>query len=219
MWEPFYRLVTTAPAKTQPPLPHGHPYYVLIESLGSNQKTDGEHFESVLDECMSAGLLIDAVLAKSRAERDKLWAMRDDVEQLSRLAPIFTYDVSLPIPDMPGYVAEVRRGLEAKWKEPTLVVFGHLGDGNLHVIVGVGKGDLDDAARGRGHRLRSAAQVRRIGLGRARHRHREARLSVVEPDPSGDRGDARDQERARSAGHSQSWESDRGGRGGRDSRS
>jgi FAD/FMN-containing dehydrogenase len=82
------------------------------------------------------------VLAKSRAERDKLWAMRDDVEQLSRLAPIFTYDVSLPIPDMPGYVEEVRRGLEAKWKEPALVVFGHLGDGNLHVIVGVGKGDV-----------------------------------------------------------------------------
>ncbi len=90
------------------------------------------------------------MLAKSRAERDKLWAMRDDVEQLSRLAPIFTYDVSLPIPDMPGYVDEVKRGLEAKWKDPALVVFGHLGDGNLHVIVGVGKGDLDDATRGRG---------------------------------------------------------------------
>jgi FAD/FMN-containing dehydrogenase len=69
--------------------------------------------------------------------------MRDDVEQLARFAPIFTYDVSLPIPDMPGYVADVRRGLEAQWKEPKLVVFGHLGDGNLHVIAGVGKGDLE----------------------------------------------------------------------------
>jgi FAD/FMN-containing dehydrogenase len=115
---------------------------VLIESLGSNQKTDSDHFEAVLDEAMSAGLLIDAVLAKSRAERDKLWAMRDDVEQLSRLAPIFTYDVSLPIPDMEAYVEEVRSALEGKWKEPKLVVFGHLGDGNLHVIAAVGHGDL-----------------------------------------------------------------------------
>jgi FAD/FMN-containing dehydrogenase len=143
MWDSFYSLVTTPPAKTTPPLPHGHPYYVLIESLGSNQKLDGDHFEAVLDDAMSAGLILDAVLAKSRAERDKLWAMRDDVEQLARFAPIFTYDVSLPIPDMPGYVADVRRGLEAQWKEPKLVVFGHLGDGNLHVIAGVGKGDLE----------------------------------------------------------------------------
>ena len=142
MWEPFYRLVTTPPAKTQPPMPHGHPYYVLIESLGSNPKTDGDHFEEVLDEAMQSGLLIDAVLARSRVERDKLWAMRDDVEQLSRLAPIFTYDVSLPIPDMQAYVAEVRSSLESRFKDPKLVVFGHLGDGNLHVIAAVGQGDL-----------------------------------------------------------------------------
>jgi FAD/FMN-containing dehydrogenase len=142
MWEPFYRLVTTAPARTQPPLPHGHPFYVLIESLGSNQEHDSDRFEAVLDESMAAGLLTDAVLAKSRAERDKLWAMRDDVEQMGRLAPIFTYDISLPIPTMPSYVDEVRAGLEARWKDPACVVFGHLGDGNLHVIVGVGNGDL-----------------------------------------------------------------------------
>jgi FAD/FMN-containing dehydrogenase len=142
MWEPFYQLVTSEPARNRPPLAYGHPYYVLIESLGSNQETDTERFEEVLGQAMTAGLLADAVLAKSRAERDKLWAMRDDVEQLGRLAPIFTYDVSLPIPTMPGYVDEVRAGLAAQWRDPKCVVFGHLGDGNLHVIVSVGNGDL-----------------------------------------------------------------------------
>jgi FAD/FMN-containing dehydrogenase len=142
MWEPFYRLVTSEPARNRPPLAYGHPYYVLIEALGSSQERDSERFETVLDEAMTAGFITDAVLAKSRAERDKLWAMRDDVEQLGRLAPIFTYDVSLPIPTMPGYVAEVRAGLERKWNDPACVVFGHLGDGNLHVVVGVGNGDL-----------------------------------------------------------------------------
>jgi FAD/FMN-containing dehydrogenase len=142
MWEPFYRLVTSEPARNRPPLAYGHPYYVLIEALGSSQERDSERFEAVLDEAMTAGFITDAVLAKSRAERDKLWAMRDDVEQLGRLAPIFTYDVSLPIPTMPGYVDEVRAGLERKWKDPACVVFGHLGDGNLHVVVGVGNGDL-----------------------------------------------------------------------------
>jgi FAD/FMN-containing dehydrogenase len=142
MWEPFYKLVTSEPARNRPPLPYGHPYYILIEALGSSQERDSERFETVLDEAMAAGFITDAVLAKSRAERDKLWAMRDDVEQMGRLAPIFTYDISLPIPTMPSYVEEVRAGLEAKWKNPGYVVFGHLGDGNLHVVVGVGSGDL-----------------------------------------------------------------------------
>jgi FAD/FMN-containing dehydrogenase len=142
MWEPFYQLVTSEPARNRPPLHYGHPYYVLIESLGANQELDTERFETVLDEAMAAGYIVDAVLAKSRAERDRLWAMRDDVEQLGRLAPMFTYDVSLPIPTMESYVAEVEAGLAAKWKDPKCVVFGHLGDGNLHVVVGVGSGDL-----------------------------------------------------------------------------
>ena len=142
MWAAFYELVTSEPANNRPPLPYGHPYYVLVEALGSNQERDAERFETVLEEAMDAGHITEAVLAKSRAERDKLWAMRDDVEQLGRYAPIFTYDVSLPIPTMPGYVDEVRDGLERGWRDPKCVVFGHLGDGNLHVVVGVGNGDL-----------------------------------------------------------------------------
>ena len=142
MWAAFYELVTSEPARSRPPLPYGHPYYVLIEALGSHQERDSELFETVLDEAMAAGLIADAVLARSRAERDKLWAMRDDVEQLGRHAPIFTYDVSLPIPAMSGYVDEVRAGLARAWSDPKCVVFGHLGDGNLHVVVGVGSGDL-----------------------------------------------------------------------------
>jgi FAD/FMN-containing dehydrogenase len=147
MWEPFYQLTTSEPARNRPPLAYGHPYYVLIESLGSNQELDGERFETVLDEAMRAGLIVDAVLAKSRAERDKLWAMRDDVEQLSRYAPIFTYDVSLPIPTMESYVEEVKTGLERGWKDPKCIVFGHLGDGNLHVIAGGGAGDPETRRR------------------------------------------------------------------------
>ncbi len=140
MWEDFYNLITTPPAHTRPPIAHGHPYYVLVEALGSDQAHDSERFETVLGECLEQGLIADAAIATSRAERDRLWEMRDDVEQLGRNAPTFTYDVSLAIADMEGYVAEVRAGLRAKWTDPKCVVFGHLGDCNLHVVVSVGDG-------------------------------------------------------------------------------
>ena len=145
MWEEFYRLITTAPAKNQPPLEHGSPYYVLVEALGSDQHTDSDRFESVLERCYEDGLIADAALAKSRAERDKLWEMRDDVEQLGRHAPTFTFDVSLGIADMEAYIAEVRAALTKKWPENHCFVFGDLGDGNLHIVVSVG--DASSEAR------------------------------------------------------------------------
>jgi len=138
MWEDFYMLVTTAPAKGRPPIPHGHPYYVLVEALGGDQADDSARFERALTAALEDGELVDAVIAKSQAERDQMWALRDDVVQLVRNFPIFIFDVSLCIADMEEYVADIRHALAERWPRSTLVVFGHLGDGNLHVIAGVG---------------------------------------------------------------------------------
>ena len=140
LWEDFYHLVTSEPAHSRPPLAYGHPYYVLVEALGADQSLDSERFETVLTGCLEQGLIVDAAVATSRAERDKLWEMRDDVEQLGRLGPTFTYDVSLAIADMESYIAEVRTGLTAQWPDSKCVVFGHLGDCNLHVVASVGDG-------------------------------------------------------------------------------
>ena len=140
MWREFYELVTGPRARTAPPIPHGAPFYVLVESLGARPEQDAAQFEETLGGCMEAGLIEDAVLGRSRAERDEIWALRDDVEQLNHLAPIFTFDVSLRIADMESYVGEIKAALTERWPESRCVVFGHLGDGNLHVVVGVADG-------------------------------------------------------------------------------
>ena len=142
MWQEFYDLVTTEPAKTKPPLRHGSPFYVLVESLGAQQDEDTDKFERVLGECLEEEIIEDAILGKSRSERDKLWEMRDDVEQLSRMGPIFTYDVSLQIRDMEDYIATVKSALARQWADPKCAVFGHLGDGNLHLVISVGDPSL-----------------------------------------------------------------------------
>jgi len=140
MWEDFYKLVTTEPAKGRPPIPHGMPYYVLVESLGGNQEEDSARFEAAMAAALDEGMLADAVIAKSQAERDAMWALRDDVIQVARQWPIFAFDVSLSISDMEGYIAEIRAAITAKWPTHSLMVFGHLGDGNLHVIAGIPDG-------------------------------------------------------------------------------
>ena len=135
LWPEFYKLVTTPPAKGTPPLPRGHDYYVLTEAMGGDIETDGERFEQVLAGALEEGEIVDAVIAKSDAERASLWALRDDVGQTSRDGPILAFDVSLQIAQMEGYIAEVRAALsEMGAAGSLLVVFGHLGDGNLHLI-------------------------------------------------------------------------------------
>jgi FAD/FMN-containing dehydrogenase len=136
MWEDFYKLVTTEPAKGKAPLAYGHPYYVLVESMGGDQDEDSVRFEKALMASLEAGEVSDAVIAKNQSERDAMWSLRDDVGQVARNFPIFTFDVSLKIADMESYIAEIREGFARQWPDHSLMVFGHLGDGNLHVIPG-----------------------------------------------------------------------------------
>jgi FAD/FMN-containing dehydrogenase len=146
MWADFYQLVTTPPAKGRAPLAHGHPYYVLIEQLGGDETADMMQFERVLGEAIDQGVIMDAVIAKSQSERNAIWSLRDDVSQCLRNGPIFTFDVSLPIVEMENYLETVRDALQARWSDRlSLMIFGHLGDCNLHLIIGVGDADARHA--------------------------------------------------------------------------
>ena len=145
MWHDFYTLVTTPPAQSRPPLDQDFPYYVLVESQGAHQQKDAEHFQQVLAQALDEGMLADVVIAKSLAERNAMWAFRDDVEQMTRFGPPFIFDVSLQIKDMEQYVKTVKQALDDAWPGNRCFTFGHLGDGNLHYNIVVG--DFSEAAR------------------------------------------------------------------------
>ena len=136
MWPEFYELVTTPPATGRAIIPTGHAYYVLVVTMGAEPIGDGDRFERVLGGALESGLVEDAVIAKSQAERVRMWALRDDVRQTARNGPIIAFDVSLPTARMDSYLGEVRAALKGRWPSATLTVFGHLGDGNLHLIAG-----------------------------------------------------------------------------------
>ncbi len=137
MWQSFYRLVTSPPARGKPPVSQDHPYYVLIESLGANARLDSERFGAALESALEARLISDAAVAKSDNDRRAFWALRDDVGQVVMGGMPVVFDISLPVAAMEQYVATLDRELKAGIGEHRLWIFGHLGDGNLHVIVQV----------------------------------------------------------------------------------
>jgi FAD/FMN-containing dehydrogenase len=137
MWQSFYQLVTTAPAKGKPPIAQEYPYYVLIECLGADRALDTERFGAALESAMQQGLIVDAAVSQSDADCSAFWSLRDDVAQVLRDGAAVVFDVSLPIAEMERYVDKVRDALPDAIGDHKLWVFGHLGDGNLHVVVQV----------------------------------------------------------------------------------
>jgi FAD/FMN-containing dehydrogenase len=106
-----------------------------VETLGSNPEVDAESFETVLGEAMEQGLVSDAVLTRSQSERNAIWEIRDDVLEFFKLGPIIPFDVSVTIEKMENFVRDIRAGMD-KMPDPICIVFGHLGDSNLHVLLG-----------------------------------------------------------------------------------
>ena len=135
MWPEFYEFITREGSMHKTPLPHGSAHYVLVETLGSNPDSDAENFEQVLGEAMEQGLVSDAVLTRSQSERNALWEIRDDVMEFFKLGPVIPFDVSLTIEKMESFINEVRSAM-AQRQDGICVIFGHLGDNNLHVLLG-----------------------------------------------------------------------------------
>jgi FAD/FMN-containing dehydrogenase len=145
MWNDFWSLIVGADDRHGRPLAETHAFYVLLESTGGHEAGDRERFEEALQEALEHGLIADAAVAQSRQQRQGLWAIRDDIEAMfARLFPPIAFDVSLSIPLMDGYVREVRAGLTALWPAARMVTFGHLGDGNLHLVLTVGSVEPGD---------------------------------------------------------------------------
>ncbi|MEM9495149.1 MAG: FAD-binding oxidoreductase [Pseudomonadota bacterium] len=139
MWGDYYRAVCDG-LGLRAPLDRAHPFYVLIETEANAQGANSEAFMALLEEAMTSSVVKDGVIAQSEQERREIWRIRDDFEPILREKPVYLFDVSMPVTDMDGYIDKVRRALTVLADDAVLHVFGHIGDGNLHLFAHPGKG-------------------------------------------------------------------------------
>jgi len=142
LWGNYYDFNTAPPAQNAAPLGRGAPFYAIAETLGGDPEHDRARLESVLAQALDDGVLSDVTIASSETERRAIWAIREDVWQVKHIAPLLTFDVSLPIENMKAYSEEVCAAVHAHAGPNRAFVFGHMADGNLHLVIAAG----DDAA-------------------------------------------------------------------------
>jgi FAD/FMN-containing dehydrogenase len=123
------------------PLSQTFPAYLLVESAGAVDDSDA------LYEVLAELDLPDAAtaVAADPSGRARLWAYRErHTEAVSALGVPHKLDVTLPHRRLAEFEAAVRQVVADTAPGSTVVLFGHAGDGNLHVNV-VGPSPEDDA--------------------------------------------------------------------------
>jgi FAD/FMN-containing dehydrogenase len=115
------------------PLP-GHPWYALIQA--DDPAADSPlptQLEAALAAATEREIARDAVIAQSAAQSDALWALREHIPEAQRRdGANLKHDVSLAVSRIPAFLREAETRLDAAFPGVRYVVFGHLGDGNLH---------------------------------------------------------------------------------------
>ena len=117
------------------------PAAVLIEVEG---RLDNE-LEQWMEEVLGQGLIRDGVLARTSSERASLWAYRDNItESLRRLGLMHKNDIAVEVGRLSEFVKTLRAEVAPSYPGE-MFLFGHLGDGNLHLNV-MKPADMDPEA-------------------------------------------------------------------------
>lgn len=116
---------------TRDPFSAAFPYYVLVETHGSDDAHDFEKLSSLLE--ATGGMQVEGVLAKDERERLELWRLRETCAvAYAKSGPTHVYDFSLPIA---RFEDTVRKAEKIVGSDGVVVGLGHLGDSNLHIGV------------------------------------------------------------------------------------
>ncbi|OZI17171.1 MULTISPECIES: FAD-binding oxidoreductase [Bordetella] len=123
----------------------GSPWFALLELSDSESEAHArERFEAVLGAAIDAGLVTDAAIAANVAQSRAMWHLRESIPLAeAELGKGVKHDVSIPISSIAAFVHTTNALLQQRFPGVRNVVFGHLGDGNLHYNVARGPGQTE----------------------------------------------------------------------------
>lgn len=132
--------------KARPPFETTHDVTLLVE-LGAtaprdaNPGPDGQPpiaalLEETLAEMLEEGLVTDALVARSEAQRMEMWERRESAAAITfSRQPLVDNDVAVPLDRVEEFVTRMAQRLPEIDPGADEITVAHLGDGNLHYTV------------------------------------------------------------------------------------
>ena len=138
-----------------PPLEKDSAVYVITEfdCPGDEQEQRAlACFESGVEQ----GWLSDGVMSQSVQQASELWRYREGIaEAAARFAP-YKNDLSVRISRVPVFLERVRAGLSEICPDYDVLLYGHIGDGNVHINILRPEGETLEAFDARCHKITDA---------------------------------------------------------------
>lgn len=114
-------------------------YSALIEISQFSTDTDAPHVLAPLSELLEQNIIEQAIVADSLAQAEHLWQLREQISAAQKAAgKNVKHDVSVPLSAIASFINNTEAALEAAFTGIQPVVFGHMGDGNVHFNVSAG---------------------------------------------------------------------------------
>jgi D-lactate dehydrogenase (cytochrome) len=119
------------------PFQQVYEHYALVELTSSRRDSGlGQLLERALETAFDDGVAVDAVIASSGAQAQRLWRMRETLPEAQKnLGVGIKHDVSVPVSRVPEFIVRATSYCEDAIPGVRVVAFGHIGDGNVHFNV------------------------------------------------------------------------------------
>src|SRR6185503_18233367 len=114
-----------------PPFARPAGAYVLVEA-----EAERAGFEQWAHDALAGDGVLDGVIAQTPAQGRELWRLREGIsEALGATGLPHKNDVALPVRSLGAFCRELEAVFAAAYPGWEICLFGHVGDGNLHINV------------------------------------------------------------------------------------
>ncbi|TGE01689.1 FAD-binding oxidoreductase [Methylobacterium nonmethylotrophicum] len=130
------------------PFPLDAPWYLIVELTDTLAGIDlRAPLEAALGLALERELITDAIVAASEAQAKAIWRVRHSVsEGNKRSGFVVSHDSAVPLDRQAAFVTGVERRILAAVPHARVVMHGHIGDGNIHVVALVDPARVTDPA-------------------------------------------------------------------------
>jgi FAD/FMN-containing dehydrogenase len=129
-------MVTADIPGTRDPLPANAEWRVLIEISQPKAEQAEALLTTALEAGADAGLVQDAAIASSETQAKAFWLIRESIPLSKRAyGTALNQDISVPVSRIPDFIEACNAAVRQVVPSADFVIFGHVGDGNLHYSV------------------------------------------------------------------------------------
>ncbi|MGO4763177.1 FAD-binding oxidoreductase [Cupriavidus sp. 2KB_3] len=131
---PALELVLEYLGDTASPLPEAHDWMVLVElTSGADEEALNATLMQILESGLERGWVKDAAVAASGADAQTFWRIREEISDAqTRTGGSIKCDVSVPLSRIAEFIGNASARVLALEPATRMVIYGHMGDGNVH---------------------------------------------------------------------------------------